>query len=127
MAQLTIEVANTVTVDGQVTTQNATFVVDVRGIAQGTMDLTSTYRQISDKTFSFVRIQNVGDEPVVLSTGTANSKFLQVGVAPGAHILIPGRHGSVSDGLAIGSGLSARTVSGTGRIVVTIGFNDSNG
>jgi hypothetical protein len=127
MAQLTIEVANAVTIDGQTTTQNATFVVDVRGIAQGTMDLTSTYRQISDKTFSFVRIENVGGEPVILSTGTANSKFLQAGIAPGAHVLIPGRHGSASDGLAIGQSLSARTVSGTGRIVVTIGFNDSNG
>lgn len=127
MAQLTITGTVTMELDGISTSQTATFVSDVRSFLQGTKDLTNTYSTLSaDASYSFVLIENVGEDPVVVRTLTIGGDYLFVGIAPGGHVLIPGRHGTEAAGLVIGSTLAARSVTSAGsRIVVGIGTNSS--
>lgn len=125
MAQLTISAAASVTLDGLVTAQECTYIADVTSFLRLTTDVDNTYSYSFMGMCAFALIENVGADDILISMTTSGaSKFIGFGLAPGAHCFISGRHGNDIDGVAIGTNIAIRSVTGTGsRVVMHVGAN----
>lgn len=125
MAQLTITANVSVTVDGLVTTQATSYIADVQSFDRSTRDVDDTVTQLGSAGTSFALIENIGDEAVFISMETSGgSRFFIMGIAPGSHIFIHGRHGDDSNGITVSQNISARSLTSAGsRIVIYRGTN----
>lgn len=127
MAQITISATGSVTVDGLLVEQTATYIADVRSFIRLTRDVDDTYAVVSGATFIVALVENVGNDNILVGWETVAGKFMSTGLAPGAHCFITARGGDDADGLAVGTTLWARSVTNAGsRIVASIGTNSNN-
>jgi len=117
MAKITLTGTAAVTLDGRAFSNSGTYVADVSDVAEQTRDVTNTYIQVSGATtFVFLLVANLGTDDVIVRVDLG-ADYVNFGIPPGGHLLLPNAAEAIFENPAIRS-----VTSGGSRVYIAQGL-----